>query len=267
MNSGRCETGTPDASGSLPVDLQQPMGDHLSARLGPTRRPATRSSCDGDPRSTGATAGADLAGVSRYQYPPNVRTIRVMCSGGIPKSFILQAFLEGADGVFVGGCHLGDCHYIAGNQDTLRRTDEIENIIESLGNHPDRFQRKWVSASEGKIFAETITEFTEKLQKLGPIENDYKNVWIFTILGGQILIVFIFAFVISLISGIFSQLEIESLDMVFKLIPKYLNHPLLFATIINWFFELFYRFFLFTIRSHNKTQFLTFEGLEKADEW
>jgi len=120
-------------------------------------------------------AGADLAGVSRYQYPPNIRTIRVMCSGGIPKSFILQAFLEGADGVFIGGCHLGDCHYIAGNQDTLRRTNEIENIIESLGINPERFMRKWVSASEGKIFAETITQFTEKLKELGPIENDYKK--------------------------------------------------------------------------------------------
>jgi heterodisulfide reductase subunit A len=120
-------------------------------------------------------AGADLAGVSRYQYPPNVRTIRVMCSGGIPKSFILQAFLEGADGVFVGGCHLGDCHYIAGNQDTLRRTNEIEKIIESLGINPERFMRKWISASEGKLFAETITEFTDRLKKIGPIENDYKK--------------------------------------------------------------------------------------------
>jgi len=120
-------------------------------------------------------AGADLAGVSRYQYPPNIRTIRVMCSGGIPKSFILQAFLEGADGVFVGGCHLGDCHYIAGNQDALRRTNEIEQIIESLGINPGRFMRRWISASEGKLFAETITEFTEKLKKLGPIENDYKK--------------------------------------------------------------------------------------------
>jgi len=120
-------------------------------------------------------AGADLAGVSRYQYPPNIRTIRVMCSGGIPKSFILQAFLNGADGVFVGGCHLGDCHYIAGNQDALRRTNEIENVLGSLGINPERFMRRWISASEGKLFAETITGFTEKLKKLGPIENDYKK--------------------------------------------------------------------------------------------
>ncbi len=120
-------------------------------------------------------AGADLAGVSRYQYPPNIRTIRVMCSGGIPKSFIYQAFLNGADGVFIGGCHLGDCHYIAGNQDTLRRTNEIEKTLGSLGIHPERFLRKWISASEGKLFAQTITEFTEKVKELGPIENDYKK--------------------------------------------------------------------------------------------
>ena len=142
---------------------------------------AKTTTTDGQPRIVAflcnwcSYAGADLAGVSRYQYPPNIRTIRVMCSGGIPKSFILQAFLEGADGVFIGGCHLGDCHYIAGNQDTLRRTDEIEKIIGSLGINPERFLRKWVSASEGKIFAETISEFTNKLKKLGPIENDYKK--------------------------------------------------------------------------------------------
>jgi heterodisulfide reductase subunit A len=120
-------------------------------------------------------AGADLAGVSRYQYPSNVRTIRVMCSGGLPKSLILQAFLEGADGVFVGGCHIGDCHYIAGNQDTLRRTLEIESELESLGINPDRFLRKWVSASEGKIFSETMIDFVEKIKKLGSIESEYKT--------------------------------------------------------------------------------------------
>ena len=120
-------------------------------------------------------AGADLAGVSRYQYPPNVRTIRVMCSGGLPKSFIYQAFLEGADGVFVGGCHIGDCHYIAGNQDTLRRTDEIAESLKYIGINPGRFMRKWISASEGKLFAETMTEFTNQIKNLGPIESDYKK--------------------------------------------------------------------------------------------
>jgi heterodisulfide reductase subunit A len=120
-------------------------------------------------------AGADLAGVSRYQYPPNVRTIRVMCSGGLSKSLILQAFLEGADGVFVGGCHIGDCHYIAGNQDTLRRTNEIESELESIGINPGRFLRKWVSASEGKIFSETMIDFVKRIKKLGPIKSDFKS--------------------------------------------------------------------------------------------
>jgi len=120
-------------------------------------------------------AGADLAGVSRYQYPPNVRTIRVMCSGGLSKSLILQAFLEGADGVFVGGCHIGDCHYIAGNQDTLRRTNEIESELESIGINPDRFLRKWVSASEGKIFSDTMIEFVDRIKKLGSIELENKS--------------------------------------------------------------------------------------------
>jgi len=126
-------------------------------------------------------AGADLAGVSRYQYPTNVRTIRVMCSGGLPKSFIYQAFLEGADGVFVGGCHIGDCHYIAGNQDTLRRTEEIAESLKHIGINPGRFMRKWISASEGKIFAETMTEFTNQIKNLGPIESDYKKKEIKTI--------------------------------------------------------------------------------------
>ena len=98
-----------------------------------------------------------------------------MCSGGIPKSFIYQAFLEGADGVFIGGCHLGDCHYIAGNQDTLRRTGQISKELKSLGINPKRFLRKWVSASEGKFFAETMTEFINQVKKLGPIESDYKK--------------------------------------------------------------------------------------------
>ena len=86
-----------------------------------------------------------------------------MCSGGLPKRLILQAFLEGADGVFVGGCHIGDCHYIAGNQDTLRRTRDIESKLESIGINPERFLRKWVSASEGKLFSETMIEFVEIL--------------------------------------------------------------------------------------------------------
>ena len=120
-------------------------------------------------------AGADLAGVSRYQYPPNIRVIRLMCSGGISKNYILQAFLEGADGVFIGGCHIGDCHYISGNFDTLRRTNEIKEFLTSLGINSKRFLVKWISASEGKLFAEVMRKFIEKIKKLGSIENDYLN--------------------------------------------------------------------------------------------
>ena len=114
-------------------------------------------------------AGADTCGVSRFQYPTNIRPIRVMCTGRIPKSFILQAFLEGADGVFVGGCHIGDCHYLEGNYDMLRRYNEIHEILEKVGVNPGRYRLEWVSASEGKRFSEVVTEFVNKIKKLGPL--------------------------------------------------------------------------------------------------
>lgn len=112
-------------------------------------------------------AGADLAGVSRYQYPPNVRIIRVMCSGGMSKSYILQAFLEGADGVFIAGCHLGDCHYISGNENAYLRMDNLKKLIKKIGLEEDRIYVTQVSASEGRQFAEDISEFTEKIKRLG----------------------------------------------------------------------------------------------------
>ena len=111
-------------------------------------------------------AGADTCGVSRFQYPTNIRPIRVMCSGRIPKRFILQAFLEGADGVFIGGCHLGDCHYIEGNYDTLKRSNELKEILEKVGINPERFRLEWVSASEGKRFSEVVTDFVNQVKKL-----------------------------------------------------------------------------------------------------
>ncbi|MFX0187386.1 MAG: FAD-dependent oxidoreductase [Candidatus Hodarchaeota archaeon] len=114
-------------------------------------------------------AGADTCGVSRFQYPTNIRPIRVMCTGRIPKSFILRAFLEGADGVFVGGCHIGDCHYLEGNYDMLRRYNEIQEILEKVGINPERYRLEWVSASEGKRFSEVITDFIGKVKELGPI--------------------------------------------------------------------------------------------------
>ena len=112
-------------------------------------------------------AGADLAGVSRYQYPPNIRIIRVMCSGGMSKSFILEAFLKGADGVFIAGCHLGDCHYISGNENAYIRMDHLKNLLKKIGIEEERVMIHAISASEGKQFAELITEFTNKIKKLG----------------------------------------------------------------------------------------------------
>jgi heterodisulfide reductase subunit A len=114
-------------------------------------------------------AGADTCGVSRFQYPTNIRPIRVMCTGRIPKHFILQAFLEGADGVFVGGCHIGDCHYLEGNYDMLRRYNEIHEILVKVGINPDRYRLEWVSASEGKRFSEVVTDFVKRVKKLGPM--------------------------------------------------------------------------------------------------
>ncbi len=114
-------------------------------------------------------AGADTCGVSRFQYPTNIRPIRVMCTGRLSKRFILQAFLEGADGVFIGGCHIGDCHYLEGNYDALQRYNELKETLEKVGIHPDRYRLEWVSASEGKRFSEVITDFVGQIKELGPI--------------------------------------------------------------------------------------------------
>ena len=115
-------------------------------------------------------AGADLCGVSRYQYPPYIRLIRVMCSGRVDLAFVLQAFLEGADGVFIGGCWPAECHYITeGNYDALSMTQLCKKFLEHIGVNPERLRLEWVSASEGIRFSEVITDFTEKLKKLGPL--------------------------------------------------------------------------------------------------
>jgi len=115
-------------------------------------------------------AGADLAGVSRFQYPPNIRVIRVMCSGRVDPSFVLKSLNNGADGVIVTGCHIGDCHYISGNEYTKDRFERLFNIIiNQLGVNEKRVRLEWVSASEGKRFAEVITEFTNTIKKLGPL--------------------------------------------------------------------------------------------------
>ena len=114
-------------------------------------------------------AGADLAGVSRFQYPPNLRVIRVMCSGRVHPAHILEAFKDGADGVLVAGCHIPtDCHYISGNFKAQRRVAMLKKLMEQLGIEPERLRLEWISAAEGDKFAKTIREMTEDLKKLGP---------------------------------------------------------------------------------------------------
>lgn len=113
-------------------------------------------------------AGADLAGVSRLQYPPNIRVLRVMCSARVNPIFILKALLGGVDGVLISGCHPGDCHYMKGNYYTRRRITAIKRLLDTVGIEPDRVRLEWVSASEGIRFADTVREFTETIKKLGP---------------------------------------------------------------------------------------------------
>jgi F420-non-reducing hydrogenase iron-sulfur subunit len=115
-----------------------------------------------------SSAGSDLAGVSRMQYPSNVVPITVMCSGSISPLYIFSAFRKGADGVLVSGCHPGDCHYIKGNYYARRRIAMVNELLEFIGLEPERFQMSWVSAAEGKKFTEIIADFVETLKPLGP---------------------------------------------------------------------------------------------------
>jgi F420-non-reducing hydrogenase iron-sulfur subunit len=113
-------------------------------------------------------AGADLAGVSRLQYPSNIRIIRVMCSGRIEPQFVFRALELGADGVLVAGCHPGDCHYISGNLKAEARMKMVTKLLDVMGIDTKRVRLEWISASEGPKFASTIKEFVEELTKLGP---------------------------------------------------------------------------------------------------
>ncbi len=114
-------------------------------------------------------AGADLAGVSRFQYPPNLRVIRVMCSGRVHPAHVLEAFRDGADGVLVAGCHPpNDCHYISGNLKAQRRVALLKKLMAQLGLEPERLRLEWISAAEGDKFARVIREMVSDLRKLGP---------------------------------------------------------------------------------------------------
>jgi F420-non-reducing hydrogenase iron-sulfur subunit len=112
--------------------------------------------------------GADLAGTSRLKYEPNVRTIRVLCSGRIEPTFVLKAFRMGADGVLICGCHPGDCHYQEGNYRCLRRYLLLQKYIQQMGINTARMKLEWISASEGQQFAELVNSFTETIKELGP---------------------------------------------------------------------------------------------------
>jgi len=118
-------------------------------------------------------AGADLAGVSRLQYPPNVRIIRVMCSGMVHPNIVIDALTKGADGVLMCGCHPGDCHYMDGNLKAEARAEAIKLMLQDFGIEEERFRLEWVSASEGPRFAQVITEMTKEIKQLGP--SPYKS--------------------------------------------------------------------------------------------
>jgi len=113
-------------------------------------------------------AGADLAGTSRIKYPPNIKSIRVMCSGRVDIVFILEALKKGADGVLVAGCHPGDCHYQSGNYKTNRRIMLLKKLLDNMGVEPERVRFEYISASEGQKFAQVVTDFVGELKKLGP---------------------------------------------------------------------------------------------------
>jgi F420-non-reducing hydrogenase iron-sulfur subunit len=115
-----------------------------------------------------AYTGADLAGTSRIQYPPNVRIIRMMCSGAVDPVYIIKPLLDGADGVLIGGCHPGDCHYQEGNYKARRRVAILKNILRQMGFDEERVWLRWISASEGQVFAETVKEMVKALKEKGP---------------------------------------------------------------------------------------------------
>ncbi len=122
---------------------------------------------------------ADLAGTSRLHYAPNMRPIRVMCSGRVDPQFVLKVLREGADGVMIAGCHPGECHYAEGNIKALRRFTLLKRMLGQLGIEEERVQLVWASASEGIILAEAVDRMTEQLRALGPLR------WQETVLGGN----------------------------------------------------------------------------------
>ena len=115
---------------------------------------------------------ADMAGTARMKYAPNVRLIRLMCSGRLDPTFVFKAFAGGADAVLVSGCHPGDCHYVNQNYKAMRRFHLMQRVLEQMGIEPERLKLLWASASEGAIFASEITKFAEQVKALGPLNWD-----------------------------------------------------------------------------------------------
>jgi F420-non-reducing hydrogenase iron-sulfur subunit len=122
-----------------------------------------------------AYAGADLAGISRRQYSPDIRILRVMCSGRVDPALILKCFEDGADGVMVLGCHPGDCHYLAGNEEAQRRIESTKGLLGLLGIDSRRLLLEWISASEGERFARTVDEFVFNVSGLGPLRGESRD--------------------------------------------------------------------------------------------
>jgi F420-non-reducing hydrogenase iron-sulfur subunit len=113
---------------------------------------------------------ADLAGTARMRYAPNVRVVRLMCSGRVDPQFVLAAFREGADGVLIGGCHPGDCHYEQGNYNAWRRVELLRPLLGEMGIEQERLRLEWISASEGDKVRRVCNEMTEQVRRLGPLE-------------------------------------------------------------------------------------------------
>ncbi|MDX1741084.1 MAG: hydrogenase iron-sulfur subunit [Rhodothermales bacterium] len=119
---------------------------------------------------------ADLAGMSRLKYPPNIRLIRLMCSGRLDPTFVMKALRGGADGVLITGCHPGECHYLEQNMKTARRFHLLRHTVKQLGVEPERIRLIWASAAEGVRFAQEVTDMVEQIRSMGPLEwPDYRG--------------------------------------------------------------------------------------------
>ena len=118
---------------------------------------------------------ADMAGTARMKYAPNIRLIRLMCSGRLDPTFVLKAFVGGADAVMISGCHPGDCHYVEQNYKALRRFHLLKRVLTQMGIEPGRLKLVWASAAEGAIFADTINKYVEEVRALGPLDWPAKN--------------------------------------------------------------------------------------------